>query len=719
MRRLLFALTLTLFASVAAHAQVGYYVNAGPTLPARCNADATKGPVDVFVRRSSSVNTLYVCGDLNNAWKPAGSSTGVTSWNGRTGVVTLTSGDITTALGFTPLSPSNNLSDVANAGTARNNLGLGTAATKNVPASGDAASAEVVKGNDSRLSDARPSVVLVTVGTGDVAANSLVKYAADGTVIAVTGTEGILGVATSTASAGATASVRTVGAAACVAEGTIVAGNYLIAGTTDPTRCKDSGATLLSAVPISTRIVGKANAAASNGATFSVSLIGPYRFGAQVAESDVTNLTTDLAAKAPLASPVFTGQPTIPDFTNAPHSHQNAAGGGTLNASAIAAGTLPVVRGGSGVDGTALTTNRLLKYNTNFVNSLLSDDGTNTTLTAGALRGPDGTAAAPTFSFNNQTTTGWYYASGTINGTIGGTKYFAFNSAAFYAPSLHFDAVADDVRLERDAANTLALRNSTNAQTFRVYNTYTDASNYERASLFWSSNIFRLALESAGTGSARGLFIDAATFGFRTNGGTTRWSIDSSGHLVAGADNTYDIGASGATRPRTGYFGTSIEVASGGFRGASDGARVDSAAFLTWLSRSRIASPSDGVITLSNNAQTDFSRLQFGGTTASFPAWKRNGTFLEARLADDSATTRIIVSGIRSGTSSNTDLDGQLTLSSGTATYTFAGTYTSAPICIATNTSAASALQVAVTTTALTVTGSGTDVVNYICHGRN
>lgn len=35
------------------------------------------------------------------------------------------------------------------------------------------------------------------------------------------------------------------------------------------------------------------------------------------------------------------------------------------------------------------------------------------------------------------------------------------------------------------------------------------------------------------------------------------------GHVLLSADNTYDIGASGATRPRTGYFGTSVNVVAG------------------------------------------------------------------------------------------------------------------------------------------------------------
>ena len=60
-----------------------------------------------------------------------------------------------------------------------------------------------------------------------------------------------------------------------------------------------------------------------------------------------------------------------------------------------------------------------------------------------------------------------------------------------------------DLLLARDAANTLAQRNGTNAQTSRVYNTFTDASNYERLSTTWSSNVCYTKPENAGTGSAR------------------------------------------------------------------------------------------------------------------------------------------------------------------------------------------------------------------------
>jgi hypothetical protein len=55
----------------------------------------------------------------------------------------------------------------------------------------------------------------------------------------------------------------------------------------------------------------------------------------------------------------------------------------------------------------------------------------------------------------------------------------------------------------------------------------------------------------------------------------------------------------------------------------------------------RLMAPSDGLLRLSNSAQTDFSRLQLGGTTALFPAIKRNLTALNFRLADDSADAPI------------------------------------------------------------------------------
>lgn len=60
---------------------------------------------------------------------------------------------------------------------------------------------------------------------------------------------------------------------------------------------------------------------------------------------------------------------------------------------------------------------------------------------------------------------------------------------------------------------------------------------------------------------------------------------------------------------------------------------------LEFVGRTKLISGGDGLLTIWNNAQTDFARLQFGGTGSSFPALKRSSAILQARLADDSAYT--------------------------------------------------------------------------------
>lgn len=60
--------------------------------------------------------------------------------------------------------------------------------------------------------------------------------------------------------------------------------------------------------------------------------------------------------------------------------------------------------------------------------------------------------------------------------------------------------------------------------------------------------------------------------------------------------------------------------------------------------------PSNGVLLISNFAQTDVGRVLWGGTTSSFPSWKRSGTTLAARLADDSADSPVTASAITAST---------------------------------------------------------------------
>jgi hypothetical protein len=147
-----------------------------------------------------------------------------------------------------------------------------------------------------------------------------------------------------------------------------------------------------------------------------------------------------------------------------------------------------------------------------------------------------------------------------------------------------------DLFVRRDGADTLAQRRSTNAQTFRIYNTFTDATNHERGFLRWSSNVFQIGTEKgSGGGTARALE-------FQTDG-VTRLSFTTGGNTQLAA----------------------------GFS-------------LVFAERVRlIPSGNDGILRLANIGDNGFDRLQFGGTTTSFPALKRSSATLQVRLADDSA----------------------------------------------------------------------------------
>lgn len=177
------------------------------------------------------------------------------------------------------------------------------------------------------------------------------------------------------------------------------------------------------------------------------------------------------------------------------------------------------------------------------------------------LLAQNGSAAAPAYSFVSSTNTGFLYSgSNTIGFICGGGLAWQMDGSVLYGKSdgaAVFLGAVSDVQVRRDAANVLAQRNGVNAQAFNIYNTFTDASNYEHGRIFWSGNIFGIGTDKAGTGTARALRF--------STGGAYRWEVGTSGHLLAVTDNVYDIGASGATRPRTGYFGTGVHVATGFF----------------------------------------------------------------------------------------------------------------------------------------------------------
>jgi hypothetical protein len=164
-----------------------------------------------------------------------------------------------------------------------------------------------------------------------------------------------------------------------------------------------------------------------------------------------------------------------------------------------------------------------------------------------------------------------------------------------------FTGYTADTILRRDAANTLALRNGTAAQTFRVYNTY-DGTNDERGFIKWASNIFQIGTDKTGTGTARALE-------FQTDG-TTRLTIASTGLVTVNGGNLV-LGETGVLRTR--YINNGNNS----------------------LSMFDFVADATGTATFAVGGSAPLMR--FGGTSASFPAIKRSTTFLQVRLADDTA----------------------------------------------------------------------------------
>jgi hypothetical protein len=105
-------------------------------------------------------------------------------------------------------------------------------------------------------------------------------------------------------------------------------------------------------------------------------------------------------------------------------------------------------------------------------------------------------------------------------------------------------------------ANTLEEYNGTTPQTFNLYGTRTDASDYERLRMAYDTTdgYFLMSADAAGTGTQRGL-----GFGLQ---GSLRWVIDSSFNFKPWSDNIKDIGTP-TLRLKHLYLGTYADLTSG------------------------------------------------------------------------------------------------------------------------------------------------------------
>lgn len=82
-----------------------------------------------------------------------------------------------------------------------------------------------------------------------------------------------------------------------------------------------------------------------------------------------------------------------------------------------------------------------------------------------------------------------------------------------------------DVILARDAADSLALRRTTNAQRFDIYNTFTSSTNHERLALRWNSGVATIETQKGSGGGTAQVLI------FGTDS-TERLRLDTNGNVV-------------------------------------------------------------------------------------------------------------------------------------------------------------------------------------------
>jgi hypothetical protein len=177
-----------------------------------------------------------------------------------------------------------------------------------------------------------------------------------------------------------------------------------------------------------------------------------------------------------------------------------------------------------------------------------------------------------------------------------------------------YAAIGDTtVRLYRDGNDILALRRATSAQAFRVYNTFTATDNFERANIFWDSNVLKIGTEKGSVGGT------ARALEFQTDG-TTRLTIAATGHITT----TSYLQVASYLQCAAGAIGSSAGLY---FGGAATN-RVD------------LQATGVGVLAIGRWSTGDVT-LQFGGTTSSFPALKRSSASLIVRLADDTANAAL------------------------------------------------------------------------------
>jgi len=160
-----------------------------------------------------------------------------------------------------------------------------------------------------------------------------------------------------------------------------------------------------------------------------------------------------------------------------------------------------------------------------------------------------------------------------------------------------------DVGLLRSGTQCIGMQNGTTSQIFEVFESYIDASNYSKLRVGARAGTdFMIYTQRNGSIPARPLTLGA-------NGGL-QWQIGTTGHFIALTDNTNDIGASGATRPRNIFAAGGITTGATTLHTTSVALTNGAAAAAGTLSNAPTAGNPTKWVPINDN-----------GTTRYIPAW--------------------------------------------------------------------------------------------------
>jgi hypothetical protein len=147
----------------------------------------------------------------------------------------------------------------------------------------------------------------------------------------------------------------------------------------------------------------------------------------------------------------------------------------------------------------------------------------------------------------------FFYVSGSNELSFRGSQLVLQGIDATPPGSLSFSRSDSSPALFGEASGTIAQRSGGTAQTFRLYNTFTDQDNYRRLSFTSVASEQRILAQAAGTGAAMSLNLGS--------GNSPQWQISTSGHLLGYGDNNFDIGSVSTNRPRDLHIARNAAIA--------------------------------------------------------------------------------------------------------------------------------------------------------------